>query len=201
MYICIGLFPDGDDLLSNIMMFSIVIVTLKTLMFSRRFRNIYLFIAVITFGVDLLYDLANTFNLPLSGTAQVLLSTSWMLFFGLSIILVSKSIYTTHKVTFDTVIGGICVFLMLGFFWGLLFIILSLIYPGSFSGPNGIPSPFDLMYFSFTTLTTLGYGEFTPVSRIAKLTSVFEAICGVLYPAIFISALVNSYQYEPSSRN
>ncbi len=51
----------------------------------------------------------------------------------------------------------------------------------------------EAVYFSFTTLTTLGYGDIIPMSSLAKMLTNFEAIIGQLYPAILISILVGSY--------
>ncbi len=194
MYVSIGLFPQGTSLLSDILLISVVLITLDTLVVSRRLRIFYISIASSAFGVKLLYYWASRLELPLETSAQLILATIWTIFFGLSIVLVIQSIYGVQKVTLDTVMGGICVFLMLGYFWYLIFAILMILNPNAFTGPDGIPDNFDLIYFSFTTLTSLGYGEFTPVSRMAKVTSNLEAVCGVLYPAIFIARLVNDYQ-------
>jgi hypothetical protein len=51
----------------------------------------------------------------------------------------------------------------------------------------------DLLYYSYITLSTLGYGEITPVSRAAQSLAYLEAICGVMYVAVLVSALVGSY--------
>ncbi len=51
----------------------------------------------------------------------------------------------------------------------------------------------DLLYYSYVTLSTLGYGEITPVSRAAQSLAYLEAICGVMYVAVLVSALVGSY--------
>ena len=51
----------------------------------------------------------------------------------------------------------------------------------------------DLLYYSYVTLSTLGYGDITPVSRAAQALSYLEAICGVMYVAVLVAALVGSY--------
>ena len=61
----------------------------------------------------------------------------------------------------------------------------------SYSGET-IEQPFDLLYFSFTTLTTVGYGDILPVSSIAKVFANLEGMLGVLFPAVFIAKLVGS---------
>ena len=195
LYVSIAIFPQGADLLSKILMISVVFITVETLIVTRR-RHLYMTMAGIAFGVDLLYEWASQLDLPLETHADLILASIWMVFFGLSIVLVTQSLFGRQKVTLDTVIGGICIFLMLGYFWYLVFVLLTLVNPNAFTGPAGIPSSFDLIYFSFTTLTSLGYGEITPVSRMAKVATNLQAICGVLYPAIFIARLVNDYQQK-----
>ena len=197
MFIAIALFPQRAELLSDILKISVVVVTLETLVVSQRLRFLYIAVASVAFALDVLYGLAANLDLPIQTPAQFILATIWMLFFGLSIILLTQSLFGTQNVTLDTVIGGVCIFLMLGYFWFLIFAMIALVNPNAFAGPEGIPSSFDLIYFSFVTLTSLGFGEFTPVSRMAKVASNLAAICGVLYPAIFIARLVNDYQHQP----
>ena len=196
-----GLFPRPvADPLVSLTMTSIVAVTLQTLM-VRRQRYLYLSMAFLALGLDFLYSLASRLDLPLKETFHFFIGFVWLLFIGLSIVLVAQSIFTRSNVTLDTVIGGICIFLMLGYFWFIIFGVLSLLNPNAVAGPNDTTDTFDLVYFSFTTLTTVGYGEFTPVTRMAKVAANLESIVGVLYPAIFIARLVNTYQQQNTEAN
>jgi hypothetical protein len=97
------------------------------------------------------------------------------------------------KVTLNTVYGAICVYLIMGLFWGSLYEVMEITSPGSFSvgraefeehGYGG------LIYYSFVTLTTLGYGDITPVSRVAKIFAMLEAIIGQLFLVVTVARLV-----------
>ncbi len=101
---------------------------------------------------------------------------------------------STH-ITADQISAGISVYLMIGFAFGCMYYVLSLRHPGCFAvnstqlAERGTP---DLMYFSFITLATLGYGDITPVARVARTLTEFEALAGSVYMAVFMARLVSS---------
>jgi hypothetical protein len=88
---------------------------------------------------------------------------------------------------------------MLGFAFGSAYYLFYILQPGAFamSGAKPAAAVPDLMYFSFITLTTLGYGDTTPVSKAARAFTELEAVAGVLYMAVFMARLV-SLQSAPS---
>ncbi len=100
------------------------------------------------------------------------------------------------RVTADKLFAAVCVY----FFFGLLFArayhAMEIGAPDSFSGLSGetAMATDDLTYFSFVTLTTLGYGDITPKSDVARCFVVLQAALGVLYLAILISRLAGSYR-------
>jgi hypothetical protein len=83
-------------------------------------------------------------------------------------------------------------YVMLGFAFGAIFYLLNILSPNSFAetaqGPGQTP---DLMYFSFVTLSTLGYGDITPRSNFARGLAVLEALAGMVYIAVFMARLVS----------
>ena len=98
-----------------------------------------------------------------------------------------------EKVTLDTIYGAASVYLVMGLFWGSLYVIMEIASPGSFSM---VHAEFEahgyagLTYYSFVTLTTLGYGDITPVSRAAMVFAMLEAAIGQLYLVITVARLV-----------
>ena len=103
-----------------------------------------------------------------------------------------------QEVVVDKIFGALSVYLLFGHTWAFIFIILESLQPGSFAGltqsglMEGIGS--ELIYYSFVTLTTLGYGEITPVTMIARNLAAMEAVTGVLYTATLIARLVGMYR-------
>jgi hypothetical protein len=87
--------------------------------------------------------------------------------------------------------GAIAVYLLFGVGWAHAYHLTGLLHPGSFNTPRSeIPSVLDWAYFSFITLTTVGYGDITPVRPIARTLAMGEALTGQLYLAVLIARLV-----------
>jgi hypothetical protein len=105
-------------------------------------------------------------------------------------------IRSRDRVDADTLRGAICVYLLLALFWAVLYFIVFLIDPAAFDIPTGLSqvavnNPFAVMsYFSLVTLTTLGYGDVTPLTSAARSLSTAEAVVGQLFVAIAIAQLV-----------
>jgi hypothetical protein len=85
--------------------------------------------------------------------------------------------------------AAIAAYLLLGVAWAASFDVIERVMPGSFAGLDSQQWS-EFLYFSMTTLTTLGYGDVTPTNPIAGIWASLEAACGVLYIAVLISRLV-----------
>jgi voltage-gated potassium channel len=98
----------------------------------------------------------------------------------------------------DAIFGAICGYLLLGIIWTLLFCALEAARPGSFNLPisrnaSVAAAPLDrgvLSYYSFITLATVGYGDVTPTSPLARTLAWVEAVTGQFYLAILVAGLV-----------
>jgi hypothetical protein len=108
------------------------------------------------------------------------------LFFVITIYVMTARLFRVQRVSQETIKGGICVYLLIGFLWAMLYVLLGKIDPDAFSAHS------EMMYthFSFTTLTTLGYGDIVPTTRFSALLTNTEAIVGQCYLAILIARLV-----------
>jgi len=98
-----------------------------------------------------------------------------------------------QRITRDQLYAGICMYLMLGFAFGTLYYLLTILDPQSFAANVDLGSgqKLDLMYFSFVTLATLGYGDITPRTNLAHSLAIIEALAGMLFIAIFMARLVS----------
>jgi hypothetical protein len=112
--------------------------------------------------------------------------------YGLITLLVLAQVFRAGPVTAHRIQGAIAVYLLLGLSWAATYELLSLVRPGAFagSGMEGDTSR-SWTYYSFVTLTTVGYGDITPVHPLARSLAVFEALTGQLYPAILLARLVS----------
>ncbi len=109
--------------------------------------------------------------------------------------LVLEHVFRQGPITGDRIRGAIAAYLLLGLGWVFAYKLVDHAAPGALSiGPidpalhNGPPT---LAYFSFVTLTTVGYGDITPVHPAARMLAIAEALVGQLYPAILIGRLVS----------
>lgn len=116
-------------------------------------------------------------------------------FFILTLKLASQQAIFSGHITRNSIIGSICIFLLLGLIWVMLYLLLAEFVPNSFSGleaaswQQNFP---DFIYFSFVTLTTLGFGDVLPANPLARFLVYIEAIVGIFYMAIVVSSLVSA---------
>ncbi len=96
----------------------------------------------------------------------------------------------------NRLLGAICVYMLLGLVWACLYYFVDFNDAGAFRGIGSgtwQTEFMELTYYSFVTLTTLGYGDIVPVSRVARLLGFLEAIAGQMYVAILVAALVGRH--------
>lgn len=93
----------------------------------------------------------------------------------------------------NIVTTAVFMYLLFGVFWFNIYLMIYLIDPNAFSITDILKQPFDLLYFSFTTLTTLGYGDIKPVSIAAKVITNFESILGIIFPGVIIATLIGRW--------
>ena len=107
------------------------------------------------------------------------------------------SIISKPSVTTDTLAGAVSAYLLIGITFGLAFLLINTLLPGSFRDtvePGKHFTPADFNFFSFVTLTTVGYGDIVPWSSHARSLAVIESVLGIMYPAVLISRLVGMHQ-------
>ncbi len=151
-------------------------------------RSVYLtgvFLALIAFGSGIINIFIMTTGL------QVVSKLFYMFFFGLSLVIILSNVIKAEKVTTDTILGAICAYILLGLAWTMVYSLLELLQPGSFQTNTATTRLRDeFFYYSFVTMTTLGYGDITPISHPARSLSTLEAVTGQLYIAVLIAHLV-----------
>lgn len=126
-----------------------------------------------------------------------------IIFFGFTMYRILRFILATTHVDTEVLSAGIVVYLMLGMLWSQAYMLLAQLTLDTFRFPVAAHADrhmdsFNAFYFSFSTLTTAGFGDISPLSKVARTLAVMEAVTGTLYLAILISRLVG--MYSPTTR-
>ncbi len=114
-------------------------------------------------------------------------------FFSLTAWLAIQQVLSTDTLYRNRITGAICFYLLLGMIWAMIYLLLMRAAPGSFSGvastewQGNFPH---MIYFSFVTLTTLGYGDISPLLPVSRFFVYLEAVIGQFYLAILVASLV-----------
>jgi len=117
-------------------------------------------------------------------TIEILLAT----YFLVIAILILRRVLKDEKVTGEKISAALCVYFMLGILWAFFYSIASNLRPGSIVAAGSGFSQF--VYYSMITLTTVGYGDITPVAPLTRSLAFVEAITGQFYLTVLVARLV-----------
>jgi hypothetical protein len=189
--------PIGRIIL-NVLVGCLFVTSVLSFLRRRRLKAIGITLTVASLTTGVLSNVA-----PSQGMAIARQSlTSLFLAFTAAVLL--GAVLSRGRVDANKISGSVCVFLLMGFVWSGLFSITELVSPGSIQPAGettqvlaehlryGDPDT-SMTYFSFVTLTTLGYGDMLPVSRVARMLAWVEAVFGQLYLTILVAWLVGMY--------
>jgi hypothetical protein len=123
-----------------------------------------------------------------------------VVFYFWAAVLIIASLFRRQALLLDSVFGTICGYLLLGMAWGVLYSMLDTVWPGSFEVGNRLAERVQadhsrihlFTYYSFITLTTVGYGDVTPLSTPARTCAWLEALTGQFYLAVLVAGLVGA---------
>ena len=136
--------------------------------------------------------------LAIDGSDSQFLLHSWTFgaaLYAATIGFLLRYVFQHDVMTADKLYGAAAAYLMLGALWAYLYAIANHVQPGSFAFGGAVVSPpiGDLVYFSFTVLTSTGFGDAVPVQRYARGLCVLEQLVGGLFLAILIARLAGVY--------
>ena len=123
-------------------------------------------------------------------------------FCGLSLVFALRNVMRGSRMDANRMTGAICVYMLLGITLGLLNLFVYYLIPGSFSGlPPAVDASqgLNIIYYTFVTMTTLGYGDISPVGPLARALAYMAAIAGQFYIAILVGMMVGVYLSERRS--
>jgi len=185
------IFGEMDGLVLMVALSSILVVGIFSLQESRLLFGVGIALAAIAVLLTI-----SDFFLEENQTLKLIALADIFIFFSISIALAVRHLFQAGPITLNRLLGGICIYILLGMCWSILYMYLIWWQPDSFAGavldtPDN-PLFWDMIYFSFVTLTTLGYGDITPAEPVARALAYTEAVVGQLYIAILIGTLVGN---------
>ncbi|OLL27993.1 voltage-gated potassium channel [Burkholderia sp. SRS-W-2-2016] len=136
--------------------------------------------------------------IAIAGTDPHAMAKSWAfgaLLYATTIAYLLRYVFRREVMTADKLFGAASAYLLIAVFWSFLYALIAYFYAGSFAlfGNAASLTFYDLVYFSFTVLTSTGFGDITPLSRQARGVCVVEQIVGALFVAILIARLAGVY--------
>lgn len=124
---------------------------------------------------------------------RVIKSILLLVLFVATALKVIKSILKLKKVNAQVIAGSIAAYLLFGLSGAMLFDLIDILYPASFDNSFNYGGGYDMVYFSFVTLSTLGYGDITPHTPQGQAVAILVSIVGQLYLAILMAMLVGKF--------
>jgi len=123
-----------------------------------------------------------------------------VLFMAIILVVLGRHVFFSRKIDANIIYGAVCIYFFFGLLFAIIYMGLESIAPGAFSFPQEILSSVSakelspelkaLVYFSFVTQTTLGFGDITPVLPLARNLAILQSITGQMYIAILIARLI-----------
>ncbi|HHJ10362.1 MAG: hypothetical protein DRI88_04970 [Bacteroidetes bacterium] len=183
----LGLFADTNNI--NFVYYTCIslIYFASVLVIKDESRYYFYFPAVMI----ILTWITEFLNFPLLSDITGIIST--IFFFGIIVLLIIR-VAKSKRVTIVEFLESINIYMLLGIAASILFGFLYRIKPEAFSASTGnFSSQADFIYFSFVTITTLGYGDILPVSHLARSLAIMFSVTGQLYLTMIIAMLVGKY--------
>jgi hypothetical protein len=165
---------------------------------SERIRNLVAIAVVIVVALVLHWVDRDTPSIVLAQWQALFVILS----FGMLTLVIQGQVFRDGPVTYHRIQGAIAAYLLLGLTWAGAYELTALHFPDAFTGSldSGSSLSNNWLYFSYATLSTVGYGDIVAHHPIARYLAVTEALVGQLYPAILIARLVSQEVQDRTSR-
>ena len=170
-------------------------LTLLFTLHTSRSRRIWQILAMIYLMASALYLLIASFAPSGKDIGQVIIDIGGLLLLVTPFVILGRII--AHKfVTIETLLGAICAYLLFGFSFTFIFSAVGLLISTPFFSGYQNATLNDYLFFSYTTLTTVGYGNLVPAGNLGRAFAVTEALFGQIYLVIIVARLVSLWGQE-----
>lgn len=176
---------------------AVTVITLSTGIIGFRSSKLW-FHTSIGFSISVLLIVMLGVFLESSGLSHLHLFIL-IIFYSWATWLAARQVLFTGPIDGNKIVGAICIYLLLGLIWTLSYLFIAQTVPDAFNGLDQViwyDNFANTAYYSFVTLTTLGYGDISPVAPVARFLVYMEAIVGVFYMAILVASLIGTRTSE-----
>ncbi len=141
-------------------------------------------------------------DIPISNTLVTIGYICGLILFAFAVISILIYIFSAQVVTRQTISAAIVVYLLIALMWTFIYRLIEILYPASFAIAHSklLDAENIYLYFSLVTITTLGYGDITPIGRQAASLAVLEAVTGQIYLVVVVAWFVGMYVSRKSKQ-
>ena len=166
----------------------LVVIGMYTVASSRG-----VFLSGLLLGLGLIVIVWINYTIGPKGWLSIVQNLLFLIFFSLLFVFLERTVLKKKKVDLYVLYGVTIGYILIGTIGSLLFSSLDLLLPGSFLDAGEVLSDYEYTYFSFVTMTTLGYGDIIPVNEPAKAVVILLSLCGQLYLAMVVAIIVGKF--------
>jgi voltage-gated potassium channel len=182
--------PQGEGrMLLRLVILATEVVAFISLNFGTRWRGFIGLMVLLIIVAGSLDEFTSVTWAPVFG-----LISSLIFFIGIAYV-VSRRVLFSGAVDFNTIIGALAVYLLIGLIWAALYLLTLEFFPLAFNGierENWSDNFSNAAYFSFVTMTSLGYGDISPALPLTRALAYLQAIVGAFYMAIVVASLIGA---------
>ncbi len=187
--IAVQYLPQADFVLVDLALALVLVAGVRSLMGVRWMFRIGVTLAVSWVTLEVVYLFLQVEALV------IMVGLVALVFVALVGFIAMRDVLYGGEVDQNRLMGAMCVYLLIGLAWAFAFTLIHIVSPTSFEGVAGPTTEahakaIQFLYYSFVTLTTLGYGEITPASPVAQTLAYMEAVTGQFYLTILVAARV-----------
>ena len=182
--------PQGEGrMLLRLVILATEVVAFISLNFGTQWRGFIGLMVLLIIVAGSLDEFTSVTWAPVFG-----LISSLIFFIGIAYV-VSRRVLFSGAVDFNTIIGALAVYLLIGLIWAALYLLTLEFFPLAFNGierENWSDNFSNAAYFSFVTMTSLGYGDISPALPLTRALAYLQAIVGAFYMAIVVASLIGA---------
>lgn len=172
---------------------AVIFLSVYAVSFRRRLLVFALVLAVPAFYLRIVVPKINPTSFSI---VNMVLSFAFDVFI---VVTIFRRVFSKEQANSETIFGALCIYLLVGFSFASVYGMVAAFQPKAFYldplvNLRVVPDRFDLVYYSFGTMTSLGAAGITPVSGQARSLTALEALLGVLYLAVLIARLMGAYR-------